>query len=299
MASFTNGPEASVDTTLTIETISWSADVDSYGQVFYGPSQETITQMDYQDMNFTQAHSVQLTGLQPNQTYYYLVNIQDVNGNTLVSSPNLTFATVATPPTITSGPTANPTPNSAEIAWSASVAGSGLVNLGTNAASLGQILSDPTVSQDHALTAQNLAGGTQYFYNCSNVDPVSGTVQVTSPTMNFTTLPTPPPTGGFLARAQASCRRVAKNGTVQIGVYLFKNKAAIPNAPVTFQVLTGNGNIVAGGTGVSGTANTDATGRARAAFHAAANPQHPIVFIKITSPNAVNAAYLALLIRRH
>jgi hypothetical protein len=39
---------------------------------------------------------------------------------------------------------------------------------------------------------------------------------------------------------------LAKNGTVQIGVYIFKGKAAIPNAPVTFQVLTGNGNIVEG-----------------------------------------------------
>jgi hypothetical protein len=298
MASFTSGPVATVGADLMSVTISWSADAASYGQVFYGLNVANFDS-NFEDMNFVTDHSVLLTNLQAGQTYYFVVNIQDINGNTLAESANLSFSTVAAPVTITDGPTADATPTTSEIAWSASAAGTGMVNLGTTQASMNQVLTDPTVSQDHAVTAQGLVSGTQYFYTCSNVDPSTGTVLVTSPAMNFTTQPAPPPTGGLLYRAQASPRLVAHNGSSQLSVLLSKGGKAIANVPVTFAVTTGNGDIVAGGNmTISGTVNTDATGKAVVSFKAGAGKKF-FAFVKITSPNAVNSAFLALIIRRH
>ena len=298
MASFTIGPVATVGADLMSVTISWTTDVDSYGQVGCGLDPSNFD-MSLQDLNFGQSHSVLFSNLQTGQTYSYAVAILDSNGNSVFSSPNLTFVTAAAPATITDGPTADATPTTAEIAWSASVAGNGVVHLGPNQSGMTQILTDPTVSQDHALTAQGLASGTQYFYTCSTTDPSTGTVLVVSPAMNFTTAPAPPPTGGVLGQAQASPRRVSKNGTAQLTVFLTKNRKAVANAPVTFAVISGNGDIIAGGhTAVSGMVNTDATGKATVSFKPILNGKF-IALVKITSPNSVNAAFLVLIIPRH
>src|SRR6185369_14545061 len=88
MPSFTQGPDVVVDSSLTQATVSWSADMDSYGQVDFGLNQANLDQH-VQDLNFGQDHTVLLSGLQAGQTYNFVVSILDSNGVTVFSSANL------------------------------------------------------------------------------------------------------------------------------------------------------------------------------------------------------------------
>ena len=290
MAAFTRLPVVVVDPSLTSVTVSWQVDTITYGQIGYGTDPNNLDQVQF-DSTYDTTHSVLLSGLTASTSYTYIVTVIDAGGNTLIDSGKLTFQTVAAPaPAITTGPTALADPSAANIAWTANVDGMGLVNFGTAASALVQVVTDPTVSSDHAVSIQGLAAATQYFYKCCNTDPTTGSVLVASDVLNFTTAAAPPATGGCLVRACATPIRVPKNGTTQLNVWLRKGQVPIAGAPVTFQLITNNGTIM------TPTVKTDATGRAVTTFKAGG--KSGFVAAKSTSPNAVNTAFMLFIIRR-
>ena len=292
MAAFTRTPTVAVDPGLTQATVSWEVDTAAYGQVGYDTDPNNLVNHIVFDSNFTTAHSVLLDSLTPECDYTYIVVVIDEGGNTVCDSGKLTFRTSAAPaPVITDGPTTAVHSDTVDIAWSANVSGSGQVYFGPDAASLNNMVSDPTVSNDHVVTLQGLNPSTKYAYQCCNSDPATGDVLAESSVLSFTTEAAPPATGGRLVRACAAPRRVRRLGTTQLRACLLKAGFPIAGAPVTFEVKSRNGSLAG-----PATVPTDETGWATTTFKAGAKPG--FVLVKVSSPNAVNIAFILFLIRR-
>lgn len=83
-------------------SISWSTDELSKGKIYYSTSplqvyetytdvQATGAQVSSVDVNFSNTHNVNLTGLQSGMNYYYMIYVTDQDGNVSVSVPWNTF----------------------------------------------------------------------------------------------------------------------------------------------------------------------------------------------------------------
>jgi hypothetical protein len=285
MASFTQGPDIVVDPSLTQATVSWTADMDSYGQVDFGLNPTNLDQS-LQDLNFGPDHTVLLTGLQSGQVYTCVVSILDSNGAVVLSSANLTFSTTAAPaPVIVTGPVADPAIDSAEISWGCNVSGTGLVKMGENQATLNLVFTDSTISTDHSIAPQGLKPGCQYFYNVANVDPNTGSVLVQSTNLSFTTQPVV--TGAALRFPIAFPWLVRKGHTSTFSVFVVKAGKPVANDPVTFQVLSGSGSF-AGAPSV--TVNSNTFGKAVTLF--TAGYQRGLVRVQISAQGAANKVIL-------
>lgn len=88
-------------------TLSWTTNENATARVFYDTTPIQFNEGDINSVGFGQrtgmlasadsnlrtSHSVLVSGLTPNTTYYYTVVATDANGNVSVSSPNSTFRT--------------------------------------------------------------------------------------------------------------------------------------------------------------------------------------------------------------
>lgn len=88
-------------------TLSWTTNENATARVFYDTTPVQFNEGDINSVGFGQrtgmlasadsnlrtSHSVLVSGLTPNTTYYYTVVATDANGNVSVSSPNSTFRT--------------------------------------------------------------------------------------------------------------------------------------------------------------------------------------------------------------
>lgn len=88
-------------------TLSWVTNENATARVFYDTTPIQFNEGDINSVGFGQrtgmlasadsnlrtSHSVLVSGLTPNTTYYYTVVATDANGNVSVSSPNSTFRT--------------------------------------------------------------------------------------------------------------------------------------------------------------------------------------------------------------
>jgi chitodextrinase len=77
--------------------ITWTTDEPADSQVFYRRSGDTTYQQTAVDSALVTAHSVPLSGLEPETTYEYHVRSADSAGNAAVSSPDQTFTTPVSP----------------------------------------------------------------------------------------------------------------------------------------------------------------------------------------------------------
>ena len=77
--------------TVTTATITWNTSEPTSGQVDFGINQDYVSSQ--ADSNFTNSHSVQLTGLLGNTLYHYQITSTDTTGN-VTTSTDLTFMTV-------------------------------------------------------------------------------------------------------------------------------------------------------------------------------------------------------------
>lgn len=100
--------------TSTGATISWTTNEQASTLVDYGTNQNSLTRVT--GTNGVTAHSVALTGLTSNSTYYYKVSSADAAGN-LTSSALASFSTDLSGPVISAVAVSNLTASSATVSW--------------------------------------------------------------------------------------------------------------------------------------------------------------------------------------
>ena len=213
-------PPTVTGTTDTTATIVWQTDETGNSQVRFDTmagSWETLGTTFTSAAMVTQ-HSVTLTGLTVNQTYYYRVGSTDMAGNTpnpaytTDNNPTNTarsFATKpdATPPVVTSAPTVTGvTASTVTIAWDTNEPSNSQVRYDTVSrtwAAYTKTKTDAAMVTHHTVTITGLLSDQAYYFRVGSTDlggngPDPATTGDNNPTnteLGFTTQPdTTPPT---------------------------------------------------------------------------------------------------------
>ena len=153
--------------------ISWDTDSLSNSTVGYsstsGNFSNTAASSAMVDNNASVGrHSVTLTGLTPNTTYFYQVSSRDILNSTATSNNGgggFTFSTPTGP--IISNTSVQETLNTqTTISWTTDIDSSTFIFYSTSAslASASQVGIDTPLTTKHQLTIQNLVAGTKYYF---------------------------------------------------------------------------------------------------------------------------------------
>jgi phosphodiesterase/alkaline phosphatase D-like protein len=217
-----NGPTVSVDLTFTTQNtadtvppvfldqpmityltdtqaiVSFSTNEDATATVFYGRA--SVSENMTSEGVYAMTHTITLTGLFPNSSYAYRVEIRDRSGNGPVASAEDDFITLTAPdtaaPVIFAGPrAAYVAETSAILEWTTNEPASGIVWYGTVSGTYAMNASSIDVVTDHSVTLTNLIANTTYYYVVQSTDP-AGNASALSAQASFRTarrLDTTPP----------------------------------------------------------------------------------------------------------
>ena len=169
---------ASSDITQDSATITWDTDEVCDSVVNYGTT--TALGSTESDVLKVISHSISLTGLSADTTYYYEVKSTDCSGNSTVDDNNgsyYTFTTTpedTTPPIIENVASSDITYGSATITWDTDESSDSVVNYGKTTA-LGSSESDATMVTSHSITLTELSASTMYYYEVQSTDARSNT----------------------------------------------------------------------------------------------------------------------------
>jgi peroxiredoxin len=168
-------------TTETGATITWITDEPATSQVNYGETEPYDSTTP--DTNLATSHSVTLTGLNPNTTYYFKVMSKDAAGNETTAEGELTTLAQAdtTAPTI-SGVNVNITESSAIITWTTNEPATGQVNYGETETYGSTTTLDTNLSKTHTVTLTGLDDGTTYNFQVMSKDSSGNTATSTNQT---------------------------------------------------------------------------------------------------------------------
>lgn len=161
-------------------TITWTTNEPSTSQVEYGTSTD-YGSMSSLDTEMTTSHSVVISGLNPQTTYFFRVLSEDDSDN-LVTSSNSSFTTVETPQTdlpVISAISANVTATAATIRWTTDKQTTGQVDYGTTSSYGNQTFVTATYVTSHIITISGLTANTTYHYRVRSKD-ASGNEAVSS-----------------------------------------------------------------------------------------------------------------------
>jgi peroxiredoxin len=185
--SIQSGPISS--TTETGATITWITDERTTSQVNYGET-ETYGSSTTPDTNLSTSHSVTLTELDPNTTYYFEVMSEDAAGNEATAKGELkTLATADTiPPTISGVNISNITESSAIITWTTNEPATSQVNYGETETYGSSTTPDTNLTTSHTVTLTGLDDGTTYNFQVISKDS-SGNEATSTTNQTFETKP--------------------------------------------------------------------------------------------------------------
>ncbi len=153
-------------------TVTWTTSVPSSAIVRYGTSPNNLNQQAEQSWGGPN-HSVTITRLQPGQTYYYQVVVNEAQGTgTAASSPVEQFVagqqgsqTLAQNQVrITAGPTVLAAGPNATFTWTTDVPSSAIVKYGTNPNNLDHQAEQSWGGPNHSVTIIGLQPGQRYYY---------------------------------------------------------------------------------------------------------------------------------------
>jgi PGF-pre-PGF domain-containing protein len=168
-------------------TISWDTDEDSDSLVKYGTESGSYI-VEVPDIALLSSHSIELSGLNFNTTYYYVVNSTDAGSNSAQSDEyNFTTADIAdtTPPVIYNITNTTPTTDSVTIGWETDEDSESLVKYGTESGSYIVEVPDIALLSSHSIELSGLNFNTTYYYVVNSTDAGSNSAQ--SDEYNFTT----------------------------------------------------------------------------------------------------------------
>ncbi|RLI03284.1 hypothetical protein DRO38_02895, partial [Candidatus Bathyarchaeota archaeon] len=178
--------------TFNSATITWNTNELANSVVKYGRSSGSYSNEE-SNASYVTSHSITLTGLTPNTTYYFVVNSTDQAGNSNQSN-EYNFTTIApdiTPPNITNVQAISITTNSATIKWDTDEGADTNVTYDKNPSNLGTLWKNNSeLTMSHSITLTGLDDNTTYFFMVYSTDAAENTAN--SAIHNFTTSPVLP-----------------------------------------------------------------------------------------------------------
>jgi peroxiredoxin len=174
--------------TETGATISWETDEPATGQFEYGKT-ETYGLTAPPDTNLSTSHSVTLTGLDPNTTYYFKVISNDAAGNEITAKGELTTLATAdeTPPTISGVGVSNITESSATITWVTNEPATSQVQYGKTETYGSSTTPDTNLTNSHNITLTGLSDNTTYYFKVISKDASENEATLAAENQKFTT----------------------------------------------------------------------------------------------------------------
>jgi len=185
--SLDSGPSSGSITTKKA-TITWSTSRSSDSKVQYGTTQGSYGEVEPSNSSQATSHSIQLSGLNPDTTYYYKAKWTDEDGNTGTSEEK--SFTTASSPTVRDVTAKNIGLSSAIIQFTSSNASKVKIYYGTTT-SFGGVKEISTSTSETTYTAElaGLTDGIKYYYKINTFDSESGEYEGTI--LDFNTLPRP------------------------------------------------------------------------------------------------------------
>ncbi len=228
--------------------ITWTTNEPSNSSLSYGfdlaHASGTVS-----DGTFLTNHSLDVTGLDPNTTYHFVVSSMNSSGLTSVSADQ-TFMTLGdlVAPVVTNVQAVNITDTSAIITWTTDEPANSLVRYGTSTA-YGSTESLAGYVTTHAIQLSGLLEGTTYHFQVTSVDPASNATITTDYTFTTTIDTTPPANVTLMATSGDS--QVFLNWSLPpdidlAGVRIVRQTGGYPTGP-------NDGTLVYDGTGTSTT----------------------------------------------
>ena len=152
--------------------ITWTTDENSNSLVKYGDTSGTYP--DNRSSGVMEiSHSIELTGLNANMTYYYVVNSTNATGSSNESSvDHFTTASAAdtTAPVITAVTAGTPTASSVNITWTTDENSNSLVKYGIISGTYPDNISSETMEISHSIELTGLNANTTYYYVVNSTD---------------------------------------------------------------------------------------------------------------------------------
>jgi phosphodiesterase/alkaline phosphatase D-like protein len=160
----------------TKASISWSTSKSTNAQVSFGTTSGSYP-LSSNDTNLNYDHTINLTGLTPNKTYYFKLTNIDENNNT-VNSSEYSFTTQVTAdttgPRISAVTVTNTTPTSATITWTTDENSSSFIEYANTKTNFSSIYKEFGKESDaitnHTVTIEGLTQNTIYYYTVTSLD---------------------------------------------------------------------------------------------------------------------------------
>ena len=197
--SFTQSPVIlegpTVEATNNSATVTWSTDIPSTGNVYYGTTTPPATTK--ADTNSSTRHSISLSSLKANTKYYLKVDAKNPRSTTVTTSSIIDFKTPADPsplPVIVEGPLDQDVSDTgAYIFWKTDKPASSGVSYNDGTAY--GVASDDTMTIVHNVRLSSLTPSTQYSYTVASKDEMGNGPVISAP-LTFNTIepktPQPP-----------------------------------------------------------------------------------------------------------
>jgi peroxiredoxin len=223
-------------TTETGATITWKTNKPATGKVNYGETEEygLTTQL---DTDLSTSHSVTLTGLDSNTTYYFEAISTDDTGTEITKEGSLaTLATAdKTPPTISGINTSNITESSAIITWMTNEPATSQINYKKDGETASITTADTNLTTTHSIALSKLNSGTTYSFTIIAKDAAGN--QATSPSGKTFTTQTAIPVGSQVGnRAPDFTVQNLDGDDVEIKMSDFRGKIVMINFWATWCV---------------------------------------------------------------
>ncbi len=168
----------SVPTADTI-TITWETDEASDSRVMYGTEPGNYVAEGY-DAAMVASHSIVLTGLSPETTYYFIVDSTDASGNS-VEGVESNFETEpipdTTPPVISNVANSVPTADTITITWETDEASDSRVMYGTEPGNYVAEGYDAAMVASHSIVLTGLSPETTYYFIVDSTDASGNSVE--------------------------------------------------------------------------------------------------------------------------
>ena len=182
----------------TTAVVTWTTDEASDSIVQYGTTSGSYP-LSKNSNNLVTSHSVTLTGLNDNTTYFFRVESTDSSGNGPTISNELNFTTDLTPdttaPTISNVQVTSITETTAVISWTTNEPSDSEVQYDSASRLWGSYPwgeNDTSLVTSHTITLTGLEADTTYYFRVGSTDG-SGNGPTTSNEMTFTTDAEPTP----------------------------------------------------------------------------------------------------------